>query len=178
MKIIDKIESRKNECRHCYGNVNHYEGIWSVFFEEFYKSQPEPRAFLSILDHTSPNKYWYITQPYATLYEPSCPYENMNQLIEYSITRGVDCVVIKDGYHYRGTSCYIFYPFDFQKFKDVINRGLDKHTRYDAFINIGAPHYMRFDKSYVRRLVRNYNLPEESKIIKSAIDFLTWSDIK
>ncbi len=178
MKIIDKIEPRKNICRHCYGNVEKFEGLWGILFEQVKEILPKSSRQLHAFDHTSSNKYWFISQPYDALDDSGKLSEETEDLINYSLQCGVGCALIKEGYHFEGTTCLIFYPLYLPIFKDFINYGLDQHTRYDDSINIGAPHYMRFDKSYARRLIRNYNLPEESKIIKSAIDFLTWSDIK
>ena len=171
MNIIERVEPKKYVCRHCWGNINRFEGLWGTFFEGFYKSEHD---FSTILDHTSSNKYWYITQPYGAFDETEKLYASFEKIIDYSINRGADCAIIKDGYHYEGTSCFIFYPADIGRFKEVINSELDTHTRYDACIDIGAPHSMRFDKSYARRLIRNYQIPEKSEIIKSALDFLTW----
>ena len=122
----------------------------------------------------------FLVSPFSWSFNPFFPdHPDLNLLIWkiiriVPINRGADCAIIKDGYHYEGTSCFIFYPADIGRFKEVINSELDTHTRYDACIDIGAPHSMRFDKSYARRLIRNYQIPEKSEIIKSALDFLTW----
>lgn len=171
MNIIERVEPKKHVCRHCWGNINSFEGLWGTFFEGFYKNSHVHR---DILDHTSSNKYWFITQPYGAFDESGDFHTDIEKIINYSISRGADCVIIKNGYHYRGTACFIFYPADIDRFKEVINSELDNHTRYDAYIEIGASHSMRFDKSYARRLIRNYQIPEKAEIIKSALDFLTW----
>ena len=176
MNIIDKVESKRKYCRHCYGNINHFEGLWGIFFEEFYKNYQE--ICWHIIDHISSNKYWFMVQPYGAFDEDGKICNEFKKLIDYSIKCGGDCVVIKDGYHYKGSSCFIFYPANASKFKKTINAGLDRHSRYDSYINIGAPHYMRFDKAYTRRLIRNYQPSEKSEIIRSAVNFLTWNEVE
>ena len=170
MEIIEKRDSNINMCRHCYKNKSEFKGLWATFFEEV---DIEGIARLSIFDHLSVNKYWLITQPYCVDDETGEIYRETEEAITRALKYGVDCAIIKKGYHYEGTSTIIFYPVDADKFKDTVNSSLDKHSRYDSYIHsiIG---FTTFDKSYTRRLIRNYKIPEKSEIIKSALDFLTW----
>ena len=170
MEIIEKREANVNMCRHCYKNKIEFLGLWATFFEEVdFKEVPRLRIF----DHLSANKYWLITQPYYVFDETGEINRETEEAITNVLQYGVNCAIIKDGYHYEDTSTIIFYPVDADKFKDTVNSSLDKHSRYDSYIRtlIG---FTTFSKSYTRRLIRNYEIPEKSEIIKSALDFLTW----
>ena len=170
MKVIERIEPKRNKCRHCCGNTSKFKGLWATFFEEV---DIGDISRISIFDHLSVNKYWLITQPYYVFDETGKIYGEKEEAITNALKYGVDCAIVKVGYHHKSTSTIIFYPFDANKFKEFVNSRLDKHTKYDSNVRtIMGDEW--FDLSYVRRLIRNYQIPEKAEIIKSALDFLIW----
>lgn len=164
MEIIEKVQPKRDACRHCWGNRKIYAGIWGTFFEEL-----NP---LSGLDHISHDLYWFISQPYDWVVSDL----KYNKEIQFAETHGIGVTVIPEGYHYEGTIAVIFYVKDANAFKNYINDRLDKHNRYEASIDLKLES-MRFDKSYARHVINHKyeNVPKPEEIVKSAIDFLTWN---
>ncbi len=171
MQVIDRVKSKKNVCRHCIANRTKYMGIWGIFFDD------APRDRLNFIDHYSSDKYWFITQPYG--YQHIIKEMETDPIIQYSESHGVNIAIIPEGYHNKSAIVIIFYIENIDIFRKTINTILNRHNKYETDIRIDLT-YFWFDKAYVRRMINHEYIyvPKPEQILQSAIDFLTWSDLK
>lgn len=159
---IERIENEKG-CRHCsiYSKKT-FQGLWGAFFDG---------VDGSLFDHVSSSKFWFITEPYHHVDG------KISEFDHWLKDNGASFFYIEPGYHNDGVITMIIVPDDLQKFKKRINSVLDTKTRNDSGIDIG-PYNFTFDKSYARNVIRNYQPPSAYDCVRSAMDYLTWKDIK
>lgn len=157
------------KCRHCYDRVNKYLSLWSVFFEtQVYSGWPASLIF----DHISCDKYWFISEPYATK-ELLQENEVSRKYIQHALENGVKVYGIEKGYHYDGAVTLIFVPADKERFVGAVNRVLDKYDRYELWRKFLA------DKAGIRKVIRyHYSPPPAEVCLRMALNYLTWLDKK
>lgn len=164
MQEIEHITLDVNAtCRHCSDkSKNSFEGLWGSFFEGIgYR----------LFDHVSSSKFWFITEPYQHVVPEIVEFDKWLE------RNGASLFYVSPGYHGRGSVItLIIVPSNLQKFSERVNKVLDTKSRNDAWIDIGAPHTFTFDKSYTRRLIRNYIPPSAHDCMSSAMEYLTWAD--
>ena len=153
MQIIDRIEPKKEKCRHCIKNVDSDRALWYIFFNEFNKNT-------SLWDHRSTTPSWMILQPY-----------NFNKIkdeykmpIKYAEGHGANVALIEKGYHHEWTSTIIFYPVDQELFMETVKNNYNSMTlKYEEYVK------------YIKKLdKKGYNPPKSQECLQSALDFLTW----
>ena len=157
MEVINRIEPEKDKCRHCHEYIASDRVLWDIFFSEFKK---ETRFW----DHPSRGPFWMILQPYKfnTI-------EEIDKMpIKYAEEHGVNVALIERGYHNEGTSTVIFYPVDKELFMETVQNNYDSITlKYEEYVK------------YIKKLnTKGYNPPKPQECLQSALDYLTWKDIK
>lgn len=173
MERIEKIGTRY--CRHCSQySEDSFAGLWGAFFEGVDDTLFDRGMFM--FDHISHHKFWFITEPYLHTKNPETD-PDVKKLDEWLTKNGATLFYVNPGYHGRGgVTTMIIVPSNLVKFKERVNQVLDTKSRYDAWIDAGAPHTFSFDKSYARNVIRNYFPPSARECMISAMAYLTWMD--
>jgi hypothetical protein len=162
MQKIEHVENKRG-CRHCsiYSKKT-FQGLWAVFFDGV-----NDRLF----DHLSCSKYWFITEPYGYMEAELSNFDNWLR------ENGASLFYVDPGYHNDGVITMIIVPSDLVKFSARVNTVLDTKNRNEAALSIGR-YSFSFDKAYTRNVIRKYEPPSAYDSVKSAMDYLTWKDIK
>lgn len=153
MIVIDRIEPKKQKCRHCDKNIDSARPLWYIFFNGFNKNT-------SLWDHRSTTPSWMILQPYKfnkIKDEDKIP-------IKYAEEHGVNVALIEKGYHHESTSTVIFYPENKELFIETVKNNYNNMSlKYEEYVK------------YIKKLdKKGYNPSKPEECLQAAFDFLTW----
>jgi len=165
---IPREEPLRKECRHCRDPRLKYLSLWNVLFERYCREYNREEGF----DHVTCDKYWLISQPYMSKDELTIKALTFDRcsLTWRATTRGCEVYGISPGYHHPTTTALIVVPKDRERVIKEVRETLEAYT------DTGIWRRFRTTKAAVKRLLKDYDPPDEKACLRMALDYLTWRD--